>query len=194
MQQLFFAVYPICCKGLKTMRIQFIQWIIWSLCLAVAVWSDCKTRKIPNYLILAGVIFATVLAALQGSTAFWNAVAGGSAAFVVGVLFWKIKLFRAGDAKLLWMTMQFAGWSHWGMHIASILIAGGICALFVMVRHGILGQRMWRLSGYLGGLLMTQRYTPYQPVVDDPVQFPFAVAVFLGEVSVWIIWASRMMG
>lgn len=175
------------------MKIQWVQWAVWMMCLAAAAVSDCKTRKIPNRLILMGVVLATILAALQGGGALWNAVAGGSAALALGFLLWKLKVFRAGDAKLLWMTMQFAGWNHWKVHIALIMIAGAICALFVMLRHRILIQRMRRLAGYFGSLFLTRRYAPYQPLAEDPVRFPFAVAVLLGELAACIGWSGQWM-
>lgn len=174
------------------MILTYLQGAIWFLCLAAAALLDCKTRKIPNRLILTGLLLATILAALQGTDALLNAVAGGSAALAAGFLLWKIRLFRAGDAKLLWMTMQFAGWNRWGWHMASILLAGGVCALLIMLRHRILIQRIRRVAGYLGGLLLTRSYTPYQPVADDPVRLPFAVPVFLGELAACILLRSQI--
>lgn len=169
------------------MKIEWLKWAVWLACLAAAALWDCRVQKIPNRLVLAGVALATVLAALQGSAAFWSAVAGGSAALAAGFLLWKLKVFRAGDAKLLWMTMQFAGWDRWALHLASILLAGGVCALVMMVWHRVLAARIRRLGAYLQSLLWLGRYQPYQPEADDPVRLPFAVAVLLGELAAWAL-------
>ena len=168
------------------MEIQTIHTAIWFLWLATAALSDLRTQKIPNRLILSGVILATALAALQGGSVFWDAVAGGTAALVTGFLFWKLHIWKAGDAKLLWMTMQFAGLVHWPQHMTAILLTGGVCALCIMLRYGILWERMRRLAQYVGGMLLMRRYMAYQPVQNDPVKFPFAVAVLLGELVAWI--------
>lgn len=153
----------------------------WFGCLMAAVVSDHKTRKISNRLILTGIVLATVLSALEGLQAFWNAFAGGTVALFVGFILWKFRVFRAGDAKLLWMTMQFAGWEEWTWHMSTILLTGGVFAAFILLRQGIFVQRIRRMGVYLYNMVLMGQYTPYEPVPEDKGQFPFADAVFVGE-------------
>lgn len=159
----------------------------WFCLLSVSALYDYKAGKIPNKIILTGVAFATVLAALQGWNSLCNAVIGGGLALGIGFLFWKLHIFRAGDAKLLWMTMQFAGYDCWTQHLASIFIAGGICALCIMLRHGIFIQRMKRVWSYLICIFFSHKLSTYAPIENDAIRFPFAVAVLLGEVYAWIV-------
>lgn len=155
-------------------------------CLAAAVVSDFRSRKVKNRLVLAGVLLATVLAALAGPQEFWNAVAGGTAALAAGFVLWKLRVFRAGDAKLLWMTMQFAGWEQWTWHMSAILLVGGLWAMVILLRKKIFVQRLRRLGAYLCALAAAGRYTPYEPEPEDKVWFPFAGTVLAGELVAWL--------
>lgn len=161
--------------------------LLWFCLLFVSAVYDYKIGKIPNKIILTGVAFATVLAALQGWNSFWNAVIGGGFALGVGFLLWKLHIFRAGDAKLLWMTMQFAGYNCWAQHLASIFIAGGVFALYIMLHHGILVQRMKRVWSYLICMFFSRKFSTYTPIENDTIRFPFAVAILLGEIYMWIV-------
>lgn len=164
---------------------------VWFGCLLAAVVSDHRTRKIPNQLILTGVLLATVLAALGGVQAFWNAAAGGTAAFVAGFILWKLRVFRAGDAKLLWMTMQFAGWESWTWHMSTILLVGGVFATVILLRQGNFVQRIQRIAIYLYNMVVLGRYTPYEQLPEDKGRFPFADAVFVGELVACLILYRR---
>lgn len=172
--------------------VEILYMAAWFILLFTAAFFDCKMGKIPNKIILTGIVIATVLAALRGEAFLWSAVAGGTLALVVGFCFWKLRIFRAGDAKLLWMTMQFAGLEQWPQHLAAIFIAGGGCALYIMLRHGILLQRMKRIWNYFVCMFLSRKFNAYTPVENDTVRFPFAVAVVLAEVymqaALWICW------
>lgn len=156
------------------------------LLLIIAAFCDVKFGKIFNWTIISGIVIASSLAVLQGMDALISAIAGGTAALIMGFLFWKLHIFRAGDAKLLWMAMQFVGIDRLPQHMAAIFIAGGICALGIMLQSGVLLQRIKRVGSYFMCMLLSRKFSTYVPIPEDPCRFPFAVAVLVGEVAAYI--------
>lgn len=155
--------------------------VLFVFLIAAAV-GDYRRKKIPNRLILMGVLSATLIAALQGGHVLFSAVTGGTIALMMGYLFWKAGLFRAGDAKLLWMTMQFVGSQAMPKHLACIFLSGGVYALFLLLKQRMLVQRLKRVWSYLATIVLSGKLSKYPEAQNDPMQLPFALAVLLGEV------------
>ena len=82
----------------------------------IAAYTDFTTWKIPNRLIFMAVGCYVPYALFSQMAGVQNAVEplGGLAAaallFVVGFVFWALKLFGAGDAKLFFPVGLFLGW------------------------------------------------------------------------------------
>lgn len=92
-----------------------------SLLAAVAVflyaaWTDFITWKIPNRLIFMAIgcyvpyALFSQLASAQPMVAPLGDLAAAALLFVIGFVFWAVKLFGAGDAKLFFPIGLFVGW------------------------------------------------------------------------------------
>ncbi len=113
--------------------------------LVAACASDWRQRKIPNALVIAGtaaglawhafgVAGGGVLdCARPGALGLANAAAAGLLMLVLGFALWKLKLFGAGDAKLLAMVAVFLGLRSVPMVLLATLVAGGVLALASLV-------------------------------------------------------------
>lgn len=155
---------------------------------ALAAYSDCKERKIRNKLNLYGIAAALLTGVLQWDAAqLFDLLAGSMAALVLGFLFWKISVFRAGDAKLLWCVGTFCGLHMLPQTLVAVFLAGGVCALALMLRYGVLLERLKRVGRYLWVVVAQRKFTPYPILENDPCRFPFAVAILIG---VWCIVIS----
>src|SRR5262245_7652783 len=100
---------------MKLFNIDIITWLSatsLASALAIAVWSDVKSRRIPNKLVLAGTIVAfalqTVLPAgagllnpQGGSLGFLSALAGFGVGFAVLLPVYLMRAMGAGDVKLM---------------------------------------------------------------------------------------------
>lgn len=162
----------------------FMGWIRGLLLLlftAAAARSDWKERKIRNQLNLYGVLAALLTGVLQWDAAqLADLLASSAAAFALGFVLWKLSVFRAGDAKLLWCVGTFCGLHMLPQTLAAIFLAAGVCALVLMLRHHVLFQRLKRVGQHLWIMAVQRKFVPYPILENDPCAFPFAVAVMAG--------------
>ncbi|MDK4735500.1 prepilin peptidase [Rhizobium sp. CNPSo 3490] len=108
-----------------------------------AAWTDFRTWKIPNAVVLALVTLyalralAVMLgsedvgAALFASSGIGGDLGAGLLMFMLGVALWTFRLFGAGDAKLFLPIGLFIGW-HGMLPFAVLLFALGILTLLAL--------------------------------------------------------------
>ncbi|WP_064707141.1 prepilin peptidase [Rhizobium bangladeshense] len=108
-----------------------------------AAWSDFRTWKIPNAVVLALVALYTlravalilgsndVGAALFASSGIGGDMGAGLLMFMLGVALWAFRLFGAGDAKLFLPIGLFVGW-HGMLPFAVSLLVLGIATLLAL--------------------------------------------------------------
>ena len=117
--------------------------------LALAVWHDVLTRRIPNWLVLSGMLLGLALNAILPSGAGFFSEPSGAIGFVLALqgaalgLAMLLPLYAfgamgAGDVKLMAMVGAFLGpESIFGTALLSLL-AGGVLALAVSIWTGTL--------------------------------------------------------
>lgn len=122
--------------------VAFINWLLVLLFL-YAAWTDFRTWKIPNTLVLALVALyalraAAVMlgsedvgAALFASSGIGGDIGAGLLMFMLGVGLWAFRLFGAGDAKLFLPIGLFIGW-HGMLPFAVLLLVLGVVTLLVL--------------------------------------------------------------
>ncbi|OWV99926.1 prepilin peptidase [Rhizobium sp. R693] len=122
--------------------VAFTNWISILLFL-YAAWTDFRTWKIPNTLVLALVTLyalravAVILgsedvgASLFASTGIGGDVGAGLLMFMLGVVLWGFRLFGAGDAKLFLPIGLFVGW-HGMLPFSFLLLVLGVVTLLIL--------------------------------------------------------------
>ena len=99
-------------------------WALQYFCLAAilgtAVWQDVRTRKIKNRVSVTGAALGLASAVLLPERHIADALLGFFVMLGTGMLCWKLRVFRAGDAKLLCAVGSFTGWK---MGLNCLLIA-----------------------------------------------------------------------
>jgi len=122
--------------------VAFTNWISILLFL-YAAWTDFRTWKIPNTLVLALVTLyalravAVILgsedvgASLFASTGIGGDVGAGLLMFTLGVVLWGFRLFGAGDAKLFLPIGLFVGW-HGMLPFSFLLLVLGVVTLLIL--------------------------------------------------------------
>ncbi|UVE17096.1 prepilin peptidase [Pseudomonas sp. LS44] len=145
--------------------------------LMIAVVSDLRRHRIPNWLVLLGLVLGLASQAyFAGITGLGNGLLGLLVGFVVFLPLYVLGGMAAGDVKLMAMVGSFLapGAVLWAAGCS--LLAGGLCGfLLVLVR----GQLPLTLSRYWL-MLRAQAYLAPAPneVADQP--FPYSVAILLG--------------
>jgi len=152
--------------------------------LGVAAWFDIKSRRIPNSLVLTGLISSLGMQLFFGS-------GGGVSAWGLGILtgfglflpLYMVRAMGAGDVKLMAMVGGFFGPVGAAGVVLTTLVAGGILAVGVALWSGALRHTMANVR-----ILVTQ--TIFKTFRDGVVQtdalsssagdLPYAVAIAAG--------------
>jgi len=169
--------------------------IILAPILVLAAATDICYHKIPNWLtfpaIIAGIIYHSFTAGIQGCLLSAAGVLLGMAFFLP---FYLKGGTGAGDVKLMGAVGGFLG--PVGVFYAFLFssIAGGIYAVLLLLRHGLLKETFMRYW-YMLSMFLVQHTMLYIPPRDEagmPV-LRFGVSIAVGTISfvladtIWIL-------
>lgn len=169
------------------MNIIHISYPLQIMILLLAVVYDQRERRIPNGLILVGLILGLS----------WNAYTGGSAGILfslqgllagIALLFIPFAMggMGAGDVKLLGVVGAFKG-ALFAFHTFIFMaLWGGVIAVILLIAKGELGKTLRRLwAGFLLALFKVQKMKDSVETSNSGVYFPYALAIALGAVSAY---------
>jgi prepilin peptidase CpaA len=144
---------------------------------------DIRYRRIPNWLVATGTAGALAFHALApaGSGALFSlsGMALGLAAFLP---FYVIGVMGAGDVKLMGMVGVFLGAASTFQAALATLVAGGILAVAVAVRTGVMTQLVLNVRSIVGSTV----FGTLNGTAPDPKQMPsigkmpYALAIAAG--------------
>lgn len=159
--------------------------------LAWAVSTDVQAHRIPNRLVLTGLLGGALfhgLAWMAGQPPLagaqpWACVSG---ALVGGALLLPLYLMRAcgaGDVKLMAMVGAFVGPDVALSAALYTLVAGGVLALVLMTLRGAVGQTLanvrWLLTDW-GVRASAGQGLRLAPLAHTAARLPYAVAIAAG--------------
>ena len=167
------------------------------ICLvAQAALADLAMRKIPNVLVLSGLLLALLLHLLGGQ--HWAPVsvwlAGALAGFFLFLPLYLARGMAAGDVKLMAMVGSFVG-PLAALKIAMLsCLVGGVLGLAMLVYSGRWRESWRNLRQICQPLLLRLLGLPLLPVPLAPQAsvggMPYGVAIALG--TAWFVaWAHR---
>ncbi|MRW91089.1 prepilin peptidase [Duganella sp. FT80W] len=161
------------------------------ICLvAQAALTDLAVRKIPNVLILSGLLLALILHLLSGPP--WAPLsqwlAGAVAGFFLFLPLYLLRGMAAGDVKLMAMVASFTG-PLTGLKVAVVsYLIGGALALLLLLFSGRWRQSARNLALICKPLLWRMLGVPLLPVPLVPSAsvggIPYGVAIALGTLAV----------
>jgi prepilin peptidase CpaA len=153
----------------------------------LAARADVRARRIPNALTGPAIVLALLahfwfegFAGLRGSLV-GMLIAGGL--MVPGFI---LRFTGAGDVKLMAAVGAWFAFPHALMTVLFAFLAGGLVAITVAARRGILRHTLWN-TAWLAAWVMRPgaMATPAPP--GSGVRFPFALAVLAGSIAgLWI--------
>ena len=146
-----------------------------ALCLALcACVTDLRGLKIPNMIpaTIMGLfcVYAVYIAFYGDVTALYSHLAAGLGMFIVTFIFFAVKMFGAGDAKLATALAFLIGTKGIVAFIFFMTLTGGVLAIFAMLlmKKGV--PVSWQ-KGWLKHL------------AEGRADIPYAVAIFIGTVA-----------
>lgn len=174
---------------MSTLNLEFVSVMALSVLLVLAIWYDWRMRKIPNTLVLWGVLTALGLSLTPRGIGIDAALWGGLTGFLVFLLLYVFKMVGAGDVKLIAALGLFVGWPDMAKVCVAILLAGG----FLAVAWGLWTSNMVTvLKNLRTGLteLISAGQWPSlgQPLISQVTseRVPYALAVGLGTAAYYV--------
>lgn len=170
--------------------------------LVVAAWTDIKAHRIPNWLVLAGILIGLLANGLlprglgfnnvyvPGALGWLAALQGFALGFAVMLPLYFLRAMGAGDVKLMAMVGMFLGPVHIQGAVLFTLVAGGLIALLLAARTGVFRRLIENIRLILlGGAIKMS--AGQLPMADDlPVsvgKLPYGVAIAIGTFC-WLAW------
>jgi prepilin peptidase CpaA len=163
------------------MDMTFAMWLVLGAC-AVAVVTDLRFRRIPNWLTAALAVVALGFHAHSGG---WAGI-GIALATLVVVLFIGFVAFSfgwlgGGDVKLLAAGAAALGFPDAVPFLVYTAVGGGVLAIVFAIATGRLGTVMKSVAL----LLRPLAFKGTQPVAPaNPIMLPYACAIAFGAVAV----------
>ena len=121
---------------------------------AAALW-DVRTRRIPNSLVVVGILLGLILAGFQGIWA--EALGGAGLAFALGFVPFALRALRAGDVKATMVVGLFVG----PIGVLKVVLLTALCC-----------------GAYAGIWWSIQRYRPSNAPSSVPVALPLALSTW----------------
>ena len=153
-----------------------------------AAFTDIRSRKIPNWLTLAGICAGLSLNTyLSGWGGLLTSLEGLLLGFGAYLVLYALRAMGAGDVKLMAAVGAIVGPGSWFMVFIASALAGGVLAVILMIWKGRIKQTLLNTL-YITGELLHFR-PPYERRSDldvkDPraLNMPHAVAIATGTVA-----------
>jgi prepilin peptidase CpaA len=171
------------------------------LLLLLAMREDVRSHRIPNKLVLVGVVLGLGLnGLLPGGLGFNSEVPGGigwlsalkGLALGIAVLLpiYLLRAMGAGDVKLMGMVGAFLGAGDLIGAVIATFIAGGVMALVVALWSRQLMNMLQNIKLMLFGGLLKMNEGQLPTMNDLPVsvaKLPYAVAITVGTLG-YLMW------
>ncbi|MNI51619.1 Type IV leader peptidase family protein [compost metagenome] len=148
--------------------------------LGVAVVSDLLRHRIPNMLILVGLVLGLIGQMYSGGVSgLGDSLLGILICFALFLPMYAFGGMAAGDVKLMAMVGSFLPFQFALGAAMFSLIAGGVCGLLIVLVRGQLRQT-------LGRYWLILRAQAYLAPTSDEVAgkpFPYSIAILIGTLS-----------
>lgn len=166
--------------------------------LIASVFTDMKSRRIPNKLVLTGLLTGACLHGgffLAGylplaGTAPWSPLTGLLAGGAVLMPLYLLRACGAGDVKLMAMVGSFIGAPAVLTTALYTLIAGGLLSLAFMLGRGVAAQTLANVRFMLTHWMVNARTgqgVRLEPLQHTAARLPYAVAISLGTLAA-LVW------
>ena len=167
--------------------------VIWTLtltltCLA-AIW-DWRSRKIPNWLTVAGAVGGITLhSVLSGWNGVGFAFAGLGLALALLLPLVYLRALGAGDWKLMGAVGSFLGWQLWLIVLFGSILVAGIMAVIQMIRADRVSETLRNLWTLIKGFASFGMVRNANISLDNPglLKLPFGVAVAAATIACFCV-------
>jgi prepilin peptidase CpaA len=162
---------------------------------AAAGWSDWRSRRIPNWLTVSGLLLGVAANSLaRGWAGTKDSLLGAGLGLIILLPFVLMRSLGAGDWKLMGAVGAFLGHGHLlTVLLAAILVAGAMAVVLIIWKKRV-GQTVRNLGKMLAAFVTFHLPGP-ELTLENPesLKIPFGVAVAVTVVvysarQAWGVW------
>lgn len=174
----------------------FVDWRTGTLAgiLVIAAITDIHSHRVPNWLVLGGILFGTTYNTIY-PLAFGDTILASIAGIGVGLLLflplYALRTMGAGDVKLLAMVGAFVGPGATLRVAVLSIIAGGVLAILFVLVKGTAPRLIQNLRSVLqlSFLNVSMGAAPNLHIAPEKSagKLPFAVAILIGTLSYLVL-------
>jgi len=161
----------------------------------VAGWTDLRSRRIPNWLTVPGLLIGIAAnTAVSGWSGLKTSLLGAAVGLALLLPFVLLRSLGAGDWKLAGALGAFAGPSVLvDLLVASVFVAGLMAVALVIYKRRV--RQTFRNIGHILISLVTFRLPESRVSLDNPesLKVPYGVALALTVVLYGILWKLRVV-
>jgi prepilin peptidase CpaA len=168
-------------------HISAIRALVAVLVIAAAA-TDLRSRRIPNWLTLAGVCAGLLVNwTLSGWAGLRTSLSGMMLGFGVYFVLYLLRAMGAGDVKLMAAVGAIVGPADWFAIFIATAIAGGVLAVVLMVHSGRVFQTLQNTFFIVGELVHLRAPFTRRKDLDvknpNALRMPHGVAIAAGTVA-----------
>jgi prepilin peptidase CpaA len=155
-----------------------------ALMLAIAVFTELKENRIPNWLTFSGMATGLAIGYLYGNSALWSSLVGLGIGFGFLFIFYVFGGVGGGDVKL----MAAAGALMGSQLIKPAVLYTAVLGAFLAIMMLIWCHDFWQRVGHsLGRLVFWRAVQAETPAKAKPVTVPYALAITAGCLLVILV-------
>ena len=161
-------------------------WIFTTLFTCIAAAWDWRSRKIPNWLTVPGLVVGITLhATLAGWHGAIFALEGAGLALVLLLPLVLLRAFGAGDWKLMGAVGAFLGWKLFLFVFVGSVFASGFMAIVQMYRVGRVAETLRNMVTLMKGFFAFGLKKNANISLDNPrlLKLPYGVAVAAATIA-----------
>jgi prepilin peptidase CpaA len=162
----------------------------------IAAFCDARTRRIPNWLTLSGVLAGVALNTFlyPGLSGLWLSLKGLALGFGVYLFLHLLRAMGAGDVKLMAAVGAVVGPSNWIAVFTATAIVSGAAAIVLMAARGRVRRTLWNIGYILSELILLRPPYLRRSYLDvkhpGALTLPHGIAIAAG--TVFCIVAARI--
>ncbi len=162
--------------------------VVLAAMLSVAVYSEIKHSRIPNWVTFSGMAVGLFLGYVQGMPAFWLSLGGLFIGFGFLFIFYIFGGVGGGDVKLMGAAGALMGAKLIQPALFYTALVG-VCLALMMV---IWRKDLWlRLGGGLRRLVIRKQGGEIPMVRAEPILVPYGLAIAIGcEMALFLCGAK----
>ncbi len=170
-----------------------VVWLLPALFAAIAGFTDWRSRRIPNWLTVCGLVLGIVVNSMtRGWLGAKDSLLGASLGLALLLPFVLLRSLGAGDWKLVGALGAFLGPSRLITVLFATVLVAGVMALILVIWKRRLGQTLRNMARMCAAIFSFHLPGP-EVSLDNPqaLKVPFGVAA---AIAVFLHTAGRFWG